>query len=218
MNFDPIAPFYEASARLIFGNEHRRAEAFFLPELPENSRVLLVGGGAGHLLETLLNIRQPASVTFVEPSGAMRRRAQRRVAGLPNTDVVTFTDTSQNLPALHFDALLTPYVLDLFTDVPLERDFLPPLLAALAPDGYWLFTDFVPPPKGWQRALLRGMYAFFRVTAGIPARHLPDFEGAFRRADFVVLKREAFFGGMIGAAFLRRRNAGNGQQPTRRPD
>ncbi|MBC7892099.1 MAG: methyltransferase domain-containing protein [Sphingobacteriaceae bacterium] len=202
MTFDRIAPVYEASARLVFGTEHRRAEAFFLPEIPPGSRVLLVGGGAGHLLEALLKTRNPATVTFVEQSGAMRRRAQRRVAGLPNAGLVTFTDSSQNLPAAQFDALLTPYVLDLFTDIQLEQEFLPPLLAALDPGGLWLFTDFVTPPKGWQRALLRGMYAFFRLTAGIPARHLPDFEEAFRQAGFRVWKWEVFWGRMIGMGVL----------------
>jgi len=203
VNFDRIAPLYEASARLVFGKQHRRAEAFFLPEIPAGSRVLLVGGGAGHLLEALLNTRNPAAVTFVEPSGAMRQRAQRRVANRPNAGVVSFTDSCQNLPSAHFEALLTPYVLDLFPNPQLEREFLPPLLAALAPGGLWLFTDFVTPPKGWQRVLLRGMYTFFRLTAGIPARHLPDFEGAFRRAGFGVRKWEVFFGGMIGAGVLR---------------
>lgn len=202
MNFDRIAPVYEASARLVFGNEHRRAEAFFLPEIPEGSRVLLVGGGAGHLLETLLKTRNPAAVTFVEPSGAMRRRAQRRVASLPNAGVIIFTDSSQKLPAAHFEALLTPYVLDLFSDDVLKTTFLPPLLAALAPGGCWLFTDFVPPPKGWQRMLLQGMYAFFRVTAGIPARHLPGFEEIIRQVGFGVRKWAVFFNGMIGAGVL----------------
>jgi SAM-dependent methyltransferase len=208
MNFDGIAPFYEASARLVFGNQHRRAEAFFLPKIPENSRVLLVGGGAGHLLASLLSARSPAFVAFVEPSGAMRRRAERRVARLPNAGVVRFLEKDQALERLApFDALLTPYVLDLFSDETLETRFLPPLMAALSPGAVWLFTDFVPPSRRWQKALLRVMYAFFRLTARIPARHLPDYERQFRRWGFEPTERRRFFGTMIETLRLQRKNA-----------
>ncbi len=208
MTFDLVAPIYEVLARLVFGQEHRRAEAFFLPEIPENSRVLLAGGGAGHLLEKLLKTRKPAFVAFVEPSAAMRRRARRRVAGSPGSDRVAFLENDRQLAALSpFDALLTPYVLDLFSDETLETVFLPPLMAALTPGAVWLFTDFIPPPKRWQKLLLKTMYAFFRLTARIPARRLPDFERAFRRWDFEPIERQYFFGKMIETVQLERKNA-----------
>lgn len=205
MNFNPIAPFYEASARLVFGNEHRRAEAFFLPQIPKGSRVLLVGGGAGHLLQALLLTRNPAAVAFVEPASAMRRRAAKRVQNEPGAAKVLFLEKSGELrgqPA--FDVLITPYVLDLFTEAQLQNDFLPPLLAALAPRGRWLFTDFVQTYSRQQALLIKAMYKFFRLVAGIPARQLPDYEAHFQREGFRRTAVQRFFGGLIESAVLER--------------
>ncbi|MCY7352582.1 MAG: methyltransferase domain-containing protein [Cytophagaceae bacterium] len=202
MNFNGVAPFYDASARLVFGQEHRRAEAFFISSIPENSRVLLVGGGTGWSLAQLLQTRRPGEVVFLEPSGRMRRRAQRRVATLTNAGAVRFVTSAAQIHGSTFDVLLTPYVLDLFTDAQLGAHFLPPLLGALAPGGRWLFTDFAGTRRGGQRLLLRLMYAIFRLLCGIPARHLPDYEAQFRRWGFRRVNAKLFFGGMIETVWL----------------
>lgn len=203
MNFNPIAPFYETLARLVFGNEHRRAEAFFLPAIPAGSRVLLVGGGAGHLLLKLLETRNPAAVAFVEPSAAMRRLASARVKRLSNAPQVAFLVHAGELAGQPpFDALLTPYVLDLFSDEQARNEFLPPLLAALSPGARWVFTDFVSPQNYRQALLISVMYAFFRAVAAIPTRQLPDYDACFVRFGFVKTAVRRFAGGMIEGAVL----------------
>lgn len=203
MNFNLIAPFYEVSARLVFGNEHRRAETFFLPEIPAHSRVLLVGGGAGHLLAELLQTRFPADVAYLEPSLAMSQRAHRRIQTLPGKTTVTFLRGSEELaghPPYH--VLVTPYILDVFPDEVLRTDVLPPLLRMLTPGAHWLFTDFVPPTRCSQALLISVMYAFFRAIARIPARRLPDYKALFEWAGFEKKASRAFANGMIETALL----------------
>lgn len=205
MNFNLVSPIYEASARLVFGNEHRRAEAFFLPDVPMGSRVLLVGGGAGHLLHALILTRNPAAVAFVEPSSAMRRRAAKRVENEPGAARVAFLKKSGELTGQPpFDVLVTPFVLDLFTDAQLQGEFLPPILAALTPNARWLFTDFVRPQSRGQALLIRVMYTFFRLLAGIPARRLPEYAAHFQRTRFRKTVTQFFFGGLIESAVLER--------------
>lgn len=205
MNFNGVARIYEPLARLVFGTEHRRAEAFFLPEVPEQSRVLLVGGGAGHLLEMLLQHRRPEAVAFLEPSLAMRRRAANRVARVPGAQRVVFLQKSGELAGhARYDVLMTPFVLDLFPDAQLNTEFLPPLLAALTPEARWLFTDFVQPRTRAQALLVSTMYVFFGLVAGIPARRLPDYAAAFAAASFRKTAVRFFGGGMMESAVLRR--------------
>lgn len=134
----------------------------------------------------------------------MRRRAQRRVAHLPNAATVQFVASAAQIQSASFDILITPYVLDLFTDAQLGTDFLPPLMNALVPGGHWLFTDFVQIPQRKQQLLLQVMYAFFGLLCGIPARHLPDYEAQFRGWGFRRVHSELFFGGMIETVWLER--------------
>jgi len=216
MNFNFVAPSYEMLARLVFGNEHRRAEAFFLPAIPVGSRVLLVGGGSGHLLRELLTTRDPAAVAFVEPSSAMRRRAVKRVRQMANAARVMFYATSGELSGQPvFDALVTPYVLDLFPDDELRTEFLPPLVASLSPAARWLFTDFVSSQNRRQALLLKVMYAFFRLVAAIPARRLPDYNSVFIQYGFVKTVVRCFANGMIESTVLEKIRAPGSTNPGR---
>lgn len=144
-------------------------------------------------------------MVYLEPAGVMRRRAQRRVRAAPGNEHVFFLRKSGELSGHPpCDVLLTPYVLDVFPDEALQSHFLPPLLRALVPNARWLFTDFVQPQRLDHRLLLRSMYLFFRLSTGLPARRLPDYEAVFGWAGFRSVRWQCFAGGLIEARLLER--------------
>jgi hypothetical protein len=84
------------------------------------------------------------------------------------------------MPPMHtFDAIVTHFFLDCFREDQLAR-LVGVLAAAAKRRAVWLLADFQIPASGLQRHRARlihkVMYAFFRVTCGLPARRLttPD--------------------------------------------
>lgn len=176
MNFNRVAPVYDRLAHLVFGQTLERAQLALLDRLPDGGQWLLVGGGTGWLLEQVLNRCQPISILYLEASERMLDLTQQRLANHAQRDKVAYrlgteadlTDTDR------FDIIVTPFVLDLFSEYWLKNQMIPCLLETLEAGGYWLVTDFVPPISLWQRVLANSMLLFFRVTAGLSTQRLPD--------------------------------------------
>jgi hypothetical protein len=71
---------------------------------------------------------------------------------------------------------------------------VPVLECAAAPSAQWLLSDFQVPARGWRRlraqCWLALLYRFFRVVAGIPARHLPPTERILGATSFKPVARK----------------------------
>lgn len=67
--FDNIATWYDALAHLIFGDIRYSAQAHFLNQVPENSRIVIIGGGTGKLIEALTQLHPVGlDITYIEQS------------------------------------------------------------------------------------------------------------------------------------------------------
>ncbi|MDO6390204.1 class I SAM-dependent methyltransferase [Pontibacter sp. BT731] len=208
-NFDRIAPVYDGLSRLVFGNALRRAQTEHLSLIPEQAKVLLIGGGSGWLLEQLLKRQPLVKVTYLEVSPKMLQLAQRRVANqtsdLPRIDF-RLGDENGLQPNERFDVILTPFLLDLFPDERLLY-LMDRLCAALRPQGLWLFSDLWPaqaPAPVWQRLLLKSMYGFFGLVSDVKASRLPDFSEHFARQPLQLQASAAFYGGLVQARAFRK--------------
>ena len=95
--------------------------------------------------------------------------------------------------------IITPFVLDLFTKTTLKNQIIPPLLNVLESTGLWLVTDFVRPPAWWQKVLLWGMIRFFRLTAGIEANQLVNWQQGLLETNLSLKERKSQVGGMVSA-------------------
>ena len=199
--FDWIAPVYDALAFAVFGRRLQRAQVVFLDQIPVGATILLVGGGTGWLLEQVLIRRQPRHVVYLEPSAQMIARASRRMLRRSVLGSVDFRVGDEQLlqPNERFDVILTPFVLDLFTEQTLQEQFIPRLSNALKPGGLWFITDFVRTQIWWQKALLWSMIRFFRLTAAIDARQLADWQQQLTDAGFMRRQHQPQVGGMVSA-------------------
>lgn len=199
--FNAITPFYDALAFVVFGRKLQQAQLVWLSQIPANASILLVGGGTGWLLEQVLKHCQPKRVVYLEAAEKMVARASRRLIRRAVPCSVNFRvgdETTLNADEC-FDVILTPFVLDLFTEQTLRSGFIPRLRNVLKTGGLWLATDFVCTSVWWQKILLWTMIRFFRLTAGIETSQLADWQKLLAEAGLSRQKQQDRVGGMVSA-------------------
>lgn len=205
--FDRLSGIYDFLVSLVFGKSLRKAQCHFLSELPEEGSALIMGGGSGWILEEISQRKPKLEITYVEASKKMLERAQKRTFVNP----ISFVHgNEQMIPGEEtFDALITPFFLDLFDPVRLLAT-MSLLDQALSRKGLWLFTDFYVPTEGWtkhfSRFLIYVMYRFFRMLCRIDARRLPDFDQAFQIAKYEEKDTCYFYSGIIRTMTLRKKS------------
>lgn len=197
--FDRLAFIYDFLVKLVFGRSLRKAQTHFLKELPQKGRLLILGGGTGWILAEIGKRRPELTVVYVEASEKMISLAQKKSQELK----VNFVHGNEQMipESPSYDAVLTPFFLDLFGPVRLFAS-MSLIDQALSKDGKWLFVDFhVPKSNGLKRMYAKGliyiMYRFFRILCGIDAQKLPDFDRAFEMANYQLKKEARFHLGMV---------------------
>ena len=210
MNCDRIARFYRAAEHVAFGGALQRCRAMFLGEVADRRRALVCGGGDGRFLAELLRANRNVCADFVDLSAGMVFHARRRAdaIGPEACNRVQFHvgDVRGFEPAdgARYDLISTHFVLDCFDDVEVAR--VARRLASLAqPRAALLLSEFRIPPHGARRhvaaAIIRALYAGFRVATGLRVTRLPDYEGALERAGFRKQREALQLGGLLVAAF-----------------
>ncbi|MBD2701988.1 class I SAM-dependent methyltransferase [Spirosoma sp. BT702] len=209
--FDLVAPVYDALATLVFGRRLQRAQVVWLHQIPADASILIVGGGTGWLLQQVLMHCQPRQVLYLETSRQMVNRAVRRIIKSRQIGSVEFRiGDEQTLQSdERYDVVMTPFLLDLFTEETLRSRMIPQLRNVLKPDGQWHVTDFVQPNSRWQKGLLWLMIRFFRLTARIETKQLADWQAIMNESGLAVQQRSRQVDGMATAEIwnLRTRNA-----------
>ena len=202
--FNAIAPYYDSLKRLVFGKAIFNSQVHFLQCLPKGGKILILGGGSGEILRPLLEENPDCTIWYVEASSRMLAQARKNSGSGARTNILFIHGTERMLPKeVVFDAVVAQFFFDLFPEVKLSEVY-GDLHQRLTKVGVVLVTDFVDGGKWWQRILLRTMYKFFRITSGIAARRLPDWEEQLRLTDFTEAKFQLFYGGFIKATIWRR--------------
>jgi ubiquinone/menaquinone biosynthesis C-methylase UbiE len=195
-NYNNSAWFYDKLSRIIYGKALVRSQVYLLPFIPANSKILLIGGGTGWILEEIAKI-QPAGlkITYVEVAANMIGRSRKRDAG--DNGVIFINQAVEDVPlANNFDVVITPFLFDNFTEENLQKIFSH-IHDSLKPGGRWLNIDFRLTGKWWQKALLKSMLLFFRLVCSIEAKKLPDIERCFEENYYKVIEQKSFFSDFI---------------------
>jgi ubiquinone/menaquinone biosynthesis C-methylase UbiE len=182
------------------------AQVELLGYVAAGSRILIVGGGTGWILEEIAD-RYPAGlrITYVESSGEMMRLARRRRVG---ASVVSFVELPIEafVTDERYDCILTGFLFDNFSALVAERviGWLCPMLKA---EGCWLFADFYyrrRESRFWHGLMLRVMYFSARLICKVDAYELPDMDELFAQAGFVPVRVSWYYRGFIKAVAYRR--------------
>ncbi|WP_158825200.1 class I SAM-dependent methyltransferase [Mucilaginibacter lacusdianchii] len=202
-NYDRTAWFYDRLSYLVFGKAQVNAQSYFLNLISPGSRILIVGGGTGRILEILAaNHPTGLHITYVEVSANMTALARRRKAGHNHVEFI-IADINSYTSTVPFDAIITAFLFDNFTEERLQQTFAH-LHQQLKPNGIWLDTDFQLTGPFWQRLMLQSMYLFFKIWGAVQVAGLPDTSKLFNRYQYLLSGQKTFFGKFISAKAYRR--------------
>ena len=198
-NYDPIASNYDWLSRLVFGRKLAASQICLLQHVPAKSKILIVGGGTGWILEEITKTHPSGlSITYVEISEKMIQLAKKCQTG---ENEVTFVHSAieNYVTSERYDIVFTAFLFDNFGA---ERTALVfnSLAGMLAKQGKWLFTDFfIDKEKSswWQKSLLKTMLIFFRIVSDIEASALTPMEPKFQAGHFHKMYEYSFVRGFI---------------------
>jgi ubiquinone/menaquinone biosynthesis C-methylase UbiE len=198
-NYNNSAWFYDTLARIVYGKALVNAQVYLLKHIPANSKVLIAGGGTGWILEELTRIHPSGlQITYVEIAPNMMAQSQKRNSG--NNRVIFINEAIEKITlAAGFDAALTPFLLDNFTQENFNIIFKS-INVLLKPNALWLNASFQLTGKWWQQVMLKTMFVFFKVICGIEASKLPKITDVFQENNYKLIDQESFFGEFIGAS------------------
>jgi ubiquinone/menaquinone biosynthesis C-methylase UbiE len=178
VNFDRIARHYHWLETVTFGNQLQRARVAFLDQIGSPKRALIAGEGNGHFLDELLRVFPSVELDCVDASARMlelaRDRAGKNQAHLRflHEDLLTWSPEENG-----YDLIVTHFFLDCFEESEVET-IVDKLARSATQSAVWLLADFSVPSTSLARlharAWLWSMHHFFRMVAGISARHLTN--------------------------------------------
>jgi ubiquinone/menaquinone biosynthesis C-methylase UbiE len=202
--YDSIARFYDQLAKLAFGDQIIDSQVHFLRSVPDDSSVLILGGGTGWIVKELLKIKPGCRITFVDASAKMISLAKAKNDSLW-ANIAFVHGTEDDIPEGHYDVVITNFFLDLFS--PKELDIvLQKIKARLMFKVIWLVTDFQKPKTFWQKIVLAFMYRFFGLVTRLKNHRLPDLFEGINRMGFSEIETTEFASGFIKASVFKRIN------------
>jgi len=204
MNVDPVAPLYEPVEHLCFGRALERRRFAFLGDLNGVQRAISCGEGDGRFLAALLRSNPTVQVTAVDASWKMTQIGNQKVSRLePDqraraeyvcADITTFA------PPQPCDLIATHFFLDCFSTEE-AANIIGRVAQWATPRAQWLISEFTQPPTAvgrlWTGAIIRSLYAGFRLTTGLRTAHLPDYLPALAAAGFQLRKQLHATGGLL---------------------
>lgn len=198
-NYDRIANYYDVLSRMVFFRSQVKAQQEQLHYIPANSRVLIVGGGTGWILDDICSLHEKGlHITYVEISGKMLALSEKRKTGA-NTVEFVHSGIEEFVGGANYDVIITAFLFDNFREKRVGQVF-EQLDAYLGPAGLWLFTDFFTEVKSrwrWQTFLLKTMYLFFRYISNVEAKKLSSTRQYFAEKDYRILQERFYYGRFI---------------------
>jgi ubiquinone/menaquinone biosynthesis C-methylase UbiE len=205
MNCDRIARWYEAAEHLSFRRALECRRFAYVARLAESRRALLCGGGDGRFLAELLLANPEVEVTYVDLSMEMMRIAEQRVTLLGKSyrkrvqffcaDVLTFVP-----PHGGYDLFATHFFLDCLTRDDIRMLILK-MLEWARPRAKWVLSEFHYSHsvfgRLWTGAIIRALYAAFRVATGLRVTHITPHTALLHSAGFHRQQREIATGGLL---------------------
>ncbi len=204
--FDRIARWYDRLAFGVFGNRLHLAEQHTLQYLPNEGRLLWVGGGTGKSLPDILHARPKLAIDYVDTSSRMLALSRARIESR-DMSRIRFLDSLSPVLQEEYSVCLFSFVLDLFSETELSEK-LDVWLSGLTSDGVILVADFFHPPPGFWKSVSRGlfplMYQFFSLTTGLSHHCLPDWQRALANRELIETPVYESLGGMVRAGIWQR--------------
>lgn len=209
MNFDRLAPFYQAMEWIAAGRKLQSCRMAFVGKIPAPNSVLLAGEGHGRFLPECLKRFPDARIMVVDSSRVMLEIARKKLENdcLERVEFIHADLERWQAPIGRFDLIVTHFFLDCF---PFQSvaGIVRKLAEAAAPEAEWLLADFQIANGRFSRLrsrwILSLLYGFFRISCQLKARSLTPPDPFLKAAGFVMMDRREFDWGLLKSEWWRR--------------
>lgn len=180
-NYNHIAWIYDWLAKIVFGRKQELAMQVFLSTIPDQAKVLVVGGGTGKIIDYLRELNKQLEIDFVEQSANMICYAKKRKAS--HLLINFYHHSILDLKTTDYDVILTNFFFDQFSHGHAQL-ILQHLKPKLRPNGTLIFSDFISTNHIWDILVTRLMFYFFQLTANISTNSFPPYNSIFSELGF----------------------------------
>ena len=171
MNCDWIAPHYWWIERLGMGRTLARRRRWFLPQLKNARRALVLGDGDGRFLRQLLQQNSVVQADYVDLSSRMLELARKK-AGVDRVVYRRADARALEFAQGEYDLISTHFFFDCFDSQELEA-LIASVAARAAPGARWVVSEFRTDTIA-ARMLVRALYLFFRIITDLRNQSLAD--------------------------------------------
>ncbi|MDA9563897.1 class I SAM-dependent methyltransferase [Flavobacteriales bacterium] len=196
--FNLIAPYYDFFVALFFQKRIQHCQNYFLNTIEDAQSVLIFGGGTGDILLSCLEVNPGASYHYIDISERMIELTKQKVN---STQINFITGSIRDIPKGNFEVIITPFVLDCFTNASLKTEVIPQLKAHMASKGKWIFSDFsyrqAPSKRFVSKLIIRSLYFVFNLLCGLGVKKLPHFNACFASHGLTTLSKKDFASGLL---------------------
>ena len=194
MNCDLIAPHYWWIERLGMGRALERRRRWFLPEIGNARRALVLGDGDGRFLRELLRRNPLVRADYVDLSARMLALARQK-AGDDRVEYKQGDALTVELPRGEYDLIATHFFFDCFG--PSEQELLIRRVAdAAKPRTQWIVSEFRTPNIP-ARFLVSALYLFFGIATGLKTCKLADHRPILQAHGFRLISASHSRGALV---------------------
>lgn len=192
-NYNSIASYYRFLVRIVFGQSIDEAQAVFINQLPNNGRLLFIGGGNGNVLKLIYRLKPQLEIDFIDQSEKMIESAKKFC---PHDLVNFIVGNEESIPNRKYDAIITFFFLDLFSTEKRDK-IMKTLENLLKVKGIWLVADFKQPITTYHKLIEKVMFLFLKITTKIESDSIENYSEAFEKTDLNKLTTETFYNNFI---------------------
>ncbi len=203
--FNFVAPYYDLFSYLLFQGRLLHAQTHYFDRIGKVDSILIFGGGTGKILPPLFKTIEFNSLTYIDISGNMLKKARRNCEAYESDHVTKIEFIEGSTEVLNknqqFNLIITPFVLDCFSDENLLK-VITKLDEHLEPGGTWLFTDFNEDQdfgiiSDMRSAFIKSLYFVFNLFCPLGITKLPRFGGAFSQLNYSTVAQTQMLHGLV---------------------
>jgi len=200
-NYNSLAPLYDTITNLVFRGQLLKAQKDLIHQLPDNGKMLFIGGGTGRTLKAIEQLKPQLSITYIDASSEMICRSKNQ-STLTTTKFIRGTE--KDIPVEKFDIICTFFFLDLF-QLSERQDVFNKLNSHLKNDGLWLYADFNVAQNWRQKGIEFIMFQFLKLTTNITTHRIENYPQHFKTDSFELQSQRNYFGNYISNAVYKKR-------------
>ncbi len=212
-NFDHIARAYRWLEYLTLGPTLQRCRTHFIPQLREQTHVLVLGDGDGRFLARLYAVHPLLRATAVDTSTAMlallRRNCEQASSHAETRLRTSHSNALEHTPAADTSLIAAHFFFDCLTQSEIDA-LIARFTAHVQQDALWLVSDFRI-PAGFMHhpatLLVRLLYFAFRLLTGLRTSQLPDYQMSFRKSDITLVAQHLSLRGVLSTELWRHTSA-----------